>query len=122
MGYLEVMNSQTFVLGVPAAVQTQFMIEGAFSRILPSAEAGFRRLLDRLDGVLEKIEDSEENEVADAIGDIKLKDKAFVRLVARYRWWQGMLANLLGVQPNPYDQRFMSWSGGGSGLNVPVKH
>jgi hypothetical protein len=122
LGYLEVQDSQTFVMGVPAGVQTQFMIEGAFARILPSAERGMRKLLDRLDRVLEIIEESEENEQADAIGDIRLKDKAFLKLIRRYQWWQGMLANLLGVPPNPYDQRFVSWTGTGSGINVPVRH
>lgn len=122
MGYLQVQDSQTFVLGVPAGVQTQFMLEGAFGRILPSAEKDLRGLLDRLDRVLERLEESEENEEVDSIGDIHLKDKAFQKLVARYRWWQGMVANLLGVMPNPYDQRFASWGGGGSGINVPVRH
>jgi hypothetical protein len=123
MGYQSVQSSQTFVMGVPAGVQTQFMIEGAWARILPQAEADFYKLLDRMDRTLERIEESEENEEADAIGDIRLKDKAFVKLVKRYLWWQGMLANLLGVMPNPFDQRFVSWGGNsGGGVNLPVRH
>lgn len=119
LGYLAVMDSQTFVLGVPAGVQTQFMVEGAFNRILPSAETRFRQLLRRLDGVEEQIERDMENVAVDEIGNIKLRKDEFKELIRRYQWWRNALANLMGIQPNPYDQRFSSWNGG-SGINVPV--
>lgn len=120
MGYGQVMDSQSFVMGVPAGVQTAFMIEGSFNRILPSAELRMRRILDRLDKVEELIDDTTEDVTVEAVGNIKINDKAFQRQVARYMWHLGALANLLQVPPNPYDQRFVSWGGGGGGLNVAV--
>jgi hypothetical protein len=117
-GYLSVQSSQTFVMGVPAAVQTQFVIEGAWARILPSAEASVVKILDTLDRLLEKIEDSAEDDEVLEIGSIKLDPKAFQKLLRRYWWWQGMLCNLLGVPPNAYDMRKSTW--GGSSINVPV--
>ena len=121
LGYGEVQSSQTFVLGVPAGVQTQFMVEGAFARILPSAEAGLRKLLDKMDRVEERIEESTEDVEVEAVGNIKINDKAFQRLVTRYLWWQRSVANLFQVTPNPYDQRFAGYNGGG-GINVSVSH
>lgn len=124
LGYGQVMASQTFVQGVPAGVQTQFVIEGAMTRLLPSAEQMLRKWLDRLDSVEERIDDSTEDVLANKIGNIELNDKALQRLVDRYRYWQGKVCNLLQVQPNPYDQRpylGMGW-GAGSGVNVPVQH
>lgn len=118
LGYLAVQASQTFVLGVPAGVQTQFMVEGAFNRVLPSAEAGFRRLLDKLDRVEERIEESTEDVEVESVGNIKINDKALQRLLARYQYWRAAVANMLGVIPNPYDQRFGSLLAGG--INVPV--
>jgi hypothetical protein len=119
MGYLAVQSSQTFVMGIPAGVQTQFVLEGAWARVLPSAEATLVRILDSLDRQLERIDSSDENDEVLEIGSIKLDPKAFQKLLRRYRWWQGMLANLLGVPPNQYDMRFGGY-GGGSGINVPV--
>jgi hypothetical protein len=116
-GYGQVQAAQTFVMGVPAGVQTQFMIEGALNRIMPSAERGFRTLLDRLDRIECRIEESTEDVEVESLGDIKINAKAFVRLVERYRYWQGALCNLMQVPPNPYDMR---WTSAGGGINVPV--
>ena len=37
-GYSNVSAAQSFSLGVPAAVETAFLIEGAMNRVLPAAE------------------------------------------------------------------------------------
>jgi hypothetical protein len=123
MGYLAVQQASTFVLGVPAAVQTQFVIEGAWSKILPSAEARFRRYLDRLDMIERQIEEDTENVAVDRIDEIELRADELTQLIKRYKHWQGNLSNLLGVPPNPFDARPMlgqGYNGAGSGINVPV--
>lgn len=123
MGYLNVQSASTFVLGVPAAIQTQFMIEGAWDRILPGAESRFRRILDRLDKIEEQIEDDTENLAADKVDEIELRKDEFDELIKRYKHWQGSLGNMLGVLPNPFDQRpylGAGWNGGSNGLNVSV--
>lgn len=120
LGYLSVAQASTYFLGTPSGVQTQFMIEAAWDRLLPSGYKRFRLLLDRLEGIESQIEGDTENLAVDKLGDIELRKDELPELIKRYRWWQNGLANLLGIQPNPYDQRFMSWSGG-SGINVPVR-
>jgi uncharacterized protein YdcH (DUF465 family) len=123
MGYLQVQEASTFVLGVPAATQTQFVIEGAFTKVLPSAEARFRRLLDLMDRVEDQIEDNTENVAVDRVDEIELRKDELTQLIKRYKYWQGSLSNLLGVPPNPFDARVglgAGYNGGGSGVNVPV--
>ena len=119
-GYLAVQESQTFVLGIPAAVQTQFVIEGAFNRILPSGEAMFRRFLDNCDQLEQQILDNADTLVASEVGDIKLRPDEFPQLVKRYRWFVNSFCNLLGIRPNPFDARFYGSSAGG--VNVAVMH
>jgi hypothetical protein len=121
LGYLEVQETSTFVLGVPTGVQQQFMIEGAFDKLLPSALPRLENLLDRLDRIEQQIDDDTENLAVDKLGDIELRKDEFNELIVRYQWWQSALGNLFGVMPNPWDQRFTSWTGGG-GINVPVNH
>ena len=123
MGYLNVGSASTFSLGIPAAVQTQFTIEGAWSKILPQAEPLFRKFLDRLDRIEEQIEEDTENVAVDSIDEIKLRADELRQLILRYQYWQGGLGNLLGVVPNPFDQRLwlgQGYNGGSGGVNVSV--
>ena len=96
LGYLQVQQAYTFVLGVPAAVQTQFLIEGAFQRVLPSAEARFRQLLTILDGVEQQLVDNQINLAVEAIDEIHINLKEMKHLLDRYEWWRRELANIMG--------------------------
>lgn len=124
LGYANFTSQSTFSLGIPAALQTTFMVEGAFTKILPQAEARFRQILARLDGIECQIEANTENVEASKIGEIELRPDAFRQLMIRYAYWQGKLSNMLGVLPNPFD--FRPWLGsgynGGGGINVGVIH
>ncbi len=123
MGYMGVQQASTFFLGVPAGVQTQFPIETAFTKILPSAEPDFRKYLDHLDRLEEQVVENSENVEVSEVDEIKLNPKAFQGVIIRYQYWQGKLGNLLGVPPNPYDMRpylGAGWGGGSSGINVSV--
>lgn len=119
-GYGGVQQSSTFVLGVPAGVQTAFMIEGAWERLLPSMEAEFSKLLDKLDRVECQIEENMEDLAVTKIGDIEINKTEFEQLVQRYQYWQGKLCNLLQVPPNPFDQRWNAWGGASGSINVSV--
>jgi hypothetical protein len=121
LGYLQVQQAYTFVLGIPAAVQTQFLIEGAFQRVLPSAEARFRQLLTILDGVEQQLVDNQINLAVEAIDEIHINLKEMKHLLDRYEWWRRELANIMGILPNPFDQRFAGMAGGGY-INTSVSH
>lgn len=122
MGYLNVSAVQTFVAGIPANVESQFLIEGALNQILPQAEGQFRILLQRLDEVECQIDRNMENLAVSQVDEIKLREDEFKQLITRYKYWQGGIANLLAAPPNPFDQREWlgrGWGGGG-GINAPV--
>jgi hypothetical protein len=119
MGYTSEAQAFTFILGVPASVQTSFMIEGALDKLLPEAEPLFRKIICRLDAIEEQIDRNQENVAVEKIGEVSVNLKEFQMLLERYRYQQNALGNLLCVQPNPFDQRWGAWSGG-SRINVSV--
>jgi hypothetical protein len=108
MGYLNVSEVQTYSLGVPAAVETQYLIEGAMNRVLPEAEVHVFEVLSRLDAIECQMTGDLELLAVDEIGEIKVNRKEMNQLRREYRHWQWKLANALGVEPNKYDYRFRS--------------
>lgn len=120
LGYLNVAAAQTFALGTPAAVETQFLIEGAMNKVLPEAEVLARDLLAQCDAVEVQIRENQELLAVTQVDEIGVRQDEFEQLVKRYHYWRNGLANILGVYPNPFDKRF--GVGSSMGLNVPVIH
>jgi hypothetical protein len=118
MGYLNVQAAATFQLGVPAALQTTFMIELAFTKILPEAENMVKEFLCRLNDVEKQVFGNLDLAEIESTGTIKVDPKRLAKLAQTYKIAQEGLANLLGVPPNPFDMR--SWLAGAGGMNVPV--
>lgn len=118
MGYPNVDQVATFGLGIPAAFQTQFMIETGFNRVLPQAENKFRELLNTLDCIECEVMGGIDLASIDSVEDIKISEKRLPKLAQYYKIAQEALGNMLGVPPNPYDQR--EWLQGGVGFSIPV--
>ncbi len=118
LGYLGVQESATFSLGIPAGVQTQFMIEGALHRLLPMSVPKFLELLERLDCIECEIYDGADTATIDQIGELKINRKRLQELADVYMIARTALANLLGIVPNPYDQR--PFLGAAGGINMSV--
>jgi len=119
MGYPNVSAVQTYALGVPTAMQTTFMIEGAMVKVLAQAEARLRFLLAKLDAAECKIDDILEVVELTKAEDVEFNQGGLTMIARIYKIHQQSLANLLGVVPNPWDQR--EWlSGAGGSINVPV--
>lgn len=117
LGYLNVAAVQTFVLGSPAGVETQFLVEGAMNRVLPEALSLARNHLAKCDFVETQIVENQELLAVTAVGEISVRENEYEQLLKRYHYWRNALANVLGVYPNPFDKRFES-----TGLNVSVSH
>jgi len=117
MGYLGVEQAQTFVLGIPAAVQTQFMIEGAMVRLLAESLPRFYLLLERLDCLECEVFGGSDLADIESMGEIKVNRMRLKELSQYYLIAQQGLANLLGIVPNPFDQRI--WLQGRK-LNISV--
>lgn len=105
LGYLNVAQGSTFVLGVPAALEPQFIIEIAMNKVLPAAEGLVRRLLANCDAAEEQIAENTQNVAATQVDEIALNDKEFEQIVKRLNYWRGGLANALAIYQNPFDKR-----------------
>lgn len=114
LGYLNVAEAYTFVLGTPAGVETQFIVEGAMNRILESALSEIRRHIQILDSIEQQKIDDLELLAVNKVGEIDVRSDEQAALDQQYEHWQGSLANLLGVMVNPFDKR------ANSGINVSV--
>jgi hypothetical protein len=121
LGYLNVGLAATFALGVPAAVQTQFLIESAFEKVLPSAEAKVRELLTICDEYEAQWRENKDLRDVNQVGEIQIRPDAFEAQVKEYMYWRAALGNAFGVPPNPYDMRFGSMASN-KVLNIPVQH
>lgn len=117
LGYLNVQAAATFQLGIPAAVQTQFVIESAMNKIIADALPKVRQLLSVLDGIEAQMVDDAELAAINRLDTIEINQKEQVQLRDQYDYHRRGLANLFGVFPNPYDQRFA-----GGGINATVHH
>lgn len=106
MGYLNVSQVSTFQLGVPAAVETQFLIETAMNKVLPEAEGIVRQQMARLDCIEQQMVCDLELLAVKQIESIQINPDEMARLRREYRHHQRTLGNMLGVVPNPFDQRF----------------
>ncbi len=124
LGYLNVQEAATFVLGTPAGVETQFIIEGAFNRVLEAALPLIRKHIQRLDTTEEQMVCSQESMEVNQLGEIQLNNQGEHRnqreLRRAYNYWADSLANLLGVYRNPFDKRTGNY--GLKGMNVRVQH
>lgn len=118
LGYLNVAASQTFVLGTPAGVETQFLVEGAMNKILPEAEVLVREMIAKCDGVEAQMSENQELLAVTQVDEIGVRQDEFEQLKKRYDWWRNGLCNAMGIYSNPFDKRM----GPGGGVNVPVRH
>jgi len=116
MGYLQVADAYTFVLGSPASVETTFIIEGAMDRLLEHAIPLFLQILDNLDRIECQLIDDLENLAVEQIGDIRINLKEQKQVRESYDYWVASLSNMLGCPRNPFDKRIQATSG----VNVRV--
>ncbi len=117
LGFLNVAPVATFVLGSPAAIDAQFIIESAMEKVLVAALPLVRRLLGFLDATENQRFEDQENLAVDRIGSIELREDEQDALAKNYQYWQGRLVNALGIVVNPYSK--VPGDGGG-GINSPV--
>lgn len=111
MGYLQVADAYTFVLGSPASVETTFVIEGAMDRVLVVALPRLRQILVVLDAMEQQNLDDLELLAVSSLGDIEVNAKELRMLEGQYDKWVAKLVNMLGCPRNPFDKR-LDASGG----------
>jgi hypothetical protein len=120
LGYPNPNAIETFVLGVPALMESLFVVEGAMNAVSPQSEERVRKTLRRLEKLDEQIEENADALLLTKADEVEFRDDEFEKIHQRYVYWQGQLCNLLGLPgPNPYDAR---WTGAAGGINIGVQH
>lgn len=110
MGNPNTAQTATFALGVPAQLETTFLLETAMNKLLPAGLTELQRLLGILDALEEQMIGDHELAAANKIGEIEVNQKEQAQLTERYDYWVGALENLLTVPRNPLDRRKASRS------------
>lgn len=120
LGYLGVQPVATWQLGIPAMTTTQFMIEFAWDKILPEMEGLFELQLCRLDKIENHLFDNLDLNDVLKTGAIEVDPDRLKKFAILYSQPLGALSNMLGVMPNPFDQRPWVGRGMGGGVNCGV--
>lgn len=108
LGYLNTSELSTFVLGLPAGVETQFLIERAMDPFVKEdALPMIRGILCELDDVDKRRKQVRAAIGTAAVGNIQMRDpkEAFAALDGEFIRLIGRLANAFGVPSNPFDRR-----------------
>lgn len=124
LGYLNVSEVATFGLGIPASVETAYLVEAAMNKIIPAAIPLIRHHIALLSKTEEQMVCGQDEVGVDSLGSIKLNNQGENRgqreLRRVYNYWARSLSNLLGCPRNPFDSRAAEF--GLRGINVRVQH
>jgi hypothetical protein len=122
LGYMEVVVASSFAFAIPQATELQFMFESAITRVRPEAEFRVRSILDKLDEIECRLFRSSEELFAKRAGDLEPNLSQPDDVERELVRWACQLAQMLGVTPYPFSQRFKSLSElGGRAGNVAVR-
>lgn len=116
LAYANTSELSTFVLGLPAGIEMQFLIEKAMSDfVLEEAVPLIREILCQLDENAATRRQVRQSMATAAIGAIQLRDpsEALKAVNDDYIWLIGRLANAFAIPKMPFDRR-------GGGINVRV--
>lgn len=122
LGYMQVTTASSFGFGIPQATETQFMFESALQRLQANAEPRFISILDKLDEIECRLFRSSEELFAKRAGDLEPNLEQPNDVERELVRWACQLAQMLGIAPYPFSERFKSLSSlGGRAGNVSVR-
>lgn len=106
LGYLGVGTAETIALGIPAASQPLFIVEGAMNRLLPAAEPDVREFLNELKCIDDQIKDARRRRTRVAqVADIKFRGAEELDILYdEYDTWAARLSDVLGAPINPHSE------------------
>lgn len=124
MGYLQVQPAASISYGIPAPIQTLFLLESAMDRLISGAEDRVRKLITTLDEIECRMLDGQNYLMADQLADITIRKNHIDQLEDEYCRWAARLADTLGAPLYPGAVRFKRLFGAG-GVNqagsIPVR-
>lgn len=107
-------------LGFPASSQPMYLLEGAFDRVTDAALESVRKDLCQLESIENQIGQARTRLSAEQLGNLKVNMNELPMLRRELVWWALVLANDLGVGPNPFSAMEILGSGGSGGRNARV--
>lgn len=106
MGYLNVQPAASIHFGIPAAIQTLFLVDLAMELLLPSAEDRVRRLLTVLDDIECKMIGGQDYLVASQLDTLTIRPDHIDKLEDEYCRWASRLADEMGAPLYPGSTKF----------------
>lgn len=109
-------------LGIPVAMQTQFVLDLAMNQVMPEAEDTIRQEISVLDGIECKLVQAQSRLAAAKLGEITLERTQLQEpdlLENEYYRWASRLSDDLAAPLYPFSVRFR---GRGNPSSVKVRH
>lgn len=113
LGYMDVVQASSFAFAIPQATQVQFMFESAIRRVQPGAEPRVVRLLDTLDEIECTLFQASKDLFAKRVDSLEPNLEQPTDVEREYVRWACRLADVLGVTPYPFSERFKVLAQGG---------
>jgi hypothetical protein len=122
MGYLNVQPAASITYGLPAPIQTLFVVELSMDKILPEAEDRVRKLLTILDGIECKEVDGQDYLVAAQLEQLTIREDHIDKLEWEYCRWAARLADTLGAPLYPGAAKFRKLFAAVGAGSIPVRN
>ncbi len=121
-GYLEVSPAPSITFGIPALIQTNFLVERAMDLVLPAAEGRVRKILCVLEGIECKMIEWQDYLIASQLDSLTIRADNIDKLEDEYSRWASRLADILGCPLYPGSSKFRRLFRSIGGGNIPVRN
>jgi hypothetical protein len=108
LGYMTVTVASSFAFGIPQVTEVQWMFEDSIGRVMAASEQRVISILDKLDEIECLLFQSSKELFARRAGDLEPNLSQPDDVEREYVRWAKRLADMLGVIPYPFSQRFAS--------------
>lgn len=122
MGYLSVTPASAITFGLPAPIQTLFLVDSAINRLVPEAEDRVRKLLSILDNIECKMVEWQDYLAASKVDNLEIRPDNIEQLEWEYSRWASRLADELGAPLYPGSTKFRKLFQTVGAGNIPVKN
>jgi hypothetical protein len=121
MGYLSVQPAASIQFGLPAPIQTLFLVELAMTNLLEDGVDRVRQLLQTLDMIEARMRDGVKFLVAESIDNMKIRRDHLDALEDEHTRWAERLSEELGAPLYPGAAKFRKLFNQLNGPNIPVR-
>ena len=122
MGYLSVQPAASIQFGLPAPIQTLFLVELAMTNLLDEGVDRVRRLISLLDKIECKMIEFQDYLAAQSIDNMKINLQGIDQLEDEYSRWASRLSDELGAPLYPGAAKFKKLFRSLGGGSIPVRN